>query len=57
MGAVDKADMINSFVECTQKTTKWYKKMFLKISRVASKYNKPILLMQLALFYRANRIM
>ncbi|XP_038857496.1 piggyBac transposable element-derived protein 4-like [Salvelinus namaycush] len=28
MGAVDKADMINSFVECTQKTTKWYKKIF-----------------------------
>jgi hypothetical protein len=28
MGAVDKADMMNSFVECTQKTTKWYKKIF-----------------------------
>uniref|UniRef100_A0A8C7H0A3 PiggyBac transposable element-derived protein 4-like n=1 Tax=Oncorhynchus kisutch TaxID=8019 RepID=A0A8C7H0A3_ONCKI len=28
MGAVDKADMINSFVECTRKTNKWYKKIF-----------------------------
>uniref|UniRef100_A0A674BS31 PiggyBac transposable element-derived protein domain-containing protein n=1 Tax=Salmo trutta TaxID=8032 RepID=A0A674BS31_SALTR len=28
MGAVDKADMINSFAECTRKTTKWYKKIF-----------------------------
>eukprot|EP00063_Salmo_salar_P058241 XP_014033076.1 PREDICTED: piggyBac transposable element-derived protein 4-like [Salmo salar] len=28
MGAVDKADMINSFVECTRKSTKWYKKIF-----------------------------
>nr|XP_046224318.1 piggyBac transposable element-derived protein 4-like [Oncorhynchus gorbuscha] len=27
MGAVDKADMINSFVECTRKTTKWDKKI------------------------------
>jgi hypothetical protein len=57
MGAVEKADMINSFVECTQKTTKWYKKIFKKKSRVASKCNKPILLTQLALFYRANRRM
>jgi hypothetical protein len=30
MGAVDKADIINSFVECTQKTTKWYKKITFK---------------------------
>ena len=28
MGAVDKADMVNSFVECARKTTKWYKKVF-----------------------------
>ena len=27
MGAVDKADMINSFVECTRKTTKLYRKI------------------------------
>ena len=26
MGAVDKADMINSLVECSRKTTKWNKK-------------------------------
>uniref|UniRef100_A0A674EYF1 PiggyBac transposable element-derived protein domain-containing protein n=1 Tax=Salmo trutta TaxID=8032 RepID=A0A674EYF1_SALTR len=31
MGAVDKADMINSFVECTRKTTKWYKKIFFQL--------------------------
>ncbi|XP_067113917.1 piggyBac transposable element-derived protein 4-like [Osmerus mordax] len=28
MGAVDKSDMLNSFVECIRKTTKWYKKIF-----------------------------
>jgi hypothetical protein len=28
MGAVDTADMINSFVERAGKTTKWYRKIF-----------------------------
>ncbi|XP_024002130.1 piggyBac transposable element-derived protein 4 [Salvelinus sp. IW2-2015] len=28
MGAVNKADMINRFVACAWKTTKWYKKIF-----------------------------
>uniref|UniRef100_A0AAY5K4P2 PiggyBac transposable element-derived protein domain-containing protein n=1 Tax=Esox lucius TaxID=8010 RepID=A0AAY5K4P2_ESOLU len=28
MGAVDRVDMVNSFVECARKTTKWYKKIF-----------------------------
>ncbi|KAL2098758.1 hypothetical protein ACEWY4_005238 [Coilia grayii] len=28
MGAVDRFDMRNSFVECTRKTMKWYKKIF-----------------------------
>ncbi|XP_021462473.1 piggyBac transposable element-derived protein 4 [Oncorhynchus mykiss] len=35
MGAVDKADMINSFVECTRKTTKWYKKIFFHLINTA----------------------
>ncbi|XP_052008079.1 piggyBac transposable element-derived protein 4-like [Xyrauchen texanus] len=29
MGAVDKADMMKGFFDCTRKTTKWYKKVFL----------------------------
>ena len=43
MGEVDKADMINSFVECTKL---WYDQVVWEdvFSRVASKYNKPILL-------------
>ncbi|XP_048012364.1 piggyBac transposable element-derived protein 4-like [Megalobrama amblycephala] len=28
MGAVDKADMMTGFLECTRKSTKWYKKIF-----------------------------
>ncbi|KAI2644000.1 PiggyBac transposable element-derived protein 4 [Labeo rohita] len=28
MGAVDKADMMTGFLECTRKSTKWYKKVF-----------------------------
>ncbi|RXN28339.1 piggyBac transposable element-derived 4-like protein [Labeo rohita] len=28
MGAVDKVDMMDSFVGCTRKTLKWYKKLF-----------------------------
>ncbi|XP_052010817.1 piggyBac transposable element-derived protein 4-like isoform X1 [Xyrauchen texanus] len=28
MGAVDKADIMKSFVKCARKTTKWYKKIF-----------------------------
>uniref|UniRef100_A0A3P8X756 PiggyBac transposable element-derived protein domain-containing protein n=1 Tax=Esox lucius TaxID=8010 RepID=A0A3P8X756_ESOLU len=28
MGAVDRVYMVNSFVECARKTTKWYKKIF-----------------------------
>ncbi|KAJ8353490.1 hypothetical protein SKAU_G00210570 [Synaphobranchus kaupii] len=28
MGAVDRADMITSFVDCARKSTKWYKKLF-----------------------------
>ncbi|XP_051530988.1 piggyBac transposable element-derived protein 4-like [Myxocyprinus asiaticus] len=28
MGAVDKADMMKGFFDCTRKTTKWYKKVF-----------------------------
>ncbi|XP_046903421.1 piggyBac transposable element-derived protein 4-like [Hypomesus transpacificus] len=28
MGAVDKGDMLNSYVPCARKTTKWYKKVF-----------------------------
>ena len=28
MGAVAKVDMINSFVACARKTTKWYKNVF-----------------------------
>jgi hypothetical protein len=35
MGAVDKADMINIFVESTQKTTKWYKKIFFYLINAA----------------------
>uniref|UniRef100_A0A8C7LTA0 PiggyBac transposable element-derived protein domain-containing protein n=1 Tax=Oncorhynchus mykiss TaxID=8022 RepID=A0A8C7LTA0_ONCMY len=35
MGAVDKADMINSFVECTRETTKWYKKIFFHLINTA----------------------
>ncbi|KAJ8351826.1 hypothetical protein SKAU_G00233020 [Synaphobranchus kaupii] len=28
MGAVDRVDMITSFVDCARKSTKWYKKLF-----------------------------
>ena len=35
MGVVDKADMIYSFVECTRKTTKWYKKIFFHLINTA----------------------
>ncbi|KAJ8369328.1 hypothetical protein SKAU_G00093560 [Synaphobranchus kaupii] len=31
MEAVDKADMINSFVTCVRKTTKWYKKILFQL--------------------------
>jgi hypothetical protein len=35
MGAVDKADMINSFVVCTQKSIKWYKNIFFHLINTA----------------------
>lgn len=31
MGAIDRADMMISTVDCTRKTIKWYKKLFLHI--------------------------
>ena len=36
MGAVDKADMINSFVECTWKTTNWYMTIFFHLIDTAA---------------------
>ena len=35
MRAADKVDMINSFVECTQKTAKWYKKILFHLINAA----------------------
>jgi hypothetical protein len=36
MGAVDKVDMMNSFVECTWKKTKWHKKIFFHLIDTAA---------------------
>ncbi|XP_038846403.1 piggyBac transposable element-derived protein 4-like [Salvelinus namaycush] len=36
MGTVDKVDMINSFVECAQKTTKYYNNLFFHVIDTAA---------------------
>ncbi|KAJ8353409.1 hypothetical protein SKAU_G00209760 [Synaphobranchus kaupii] len=35
MGAVDRVDMITSFVDCARKSTKWYKKLFFHLLNTA----------------------
>ncbi len=35
MGAVDKVDMMDSFVGCTRKSLKWYKKLFFQFVDLA----------------------
>ncbi|KAK6301238.1 hypothetical protein J4Q44_G00293360 [Coregonus suidteri] len=35
IGAVDKVDMRNSFVECARKSLKWYKKLFFQLIDIA----------------------
>lgn len=35
MGAVDKTDMQNSFVECARKSLKWYKKLYFHLMDIA----------------------
>ncbi|KAJ8356415.1 hypothetical protein SKAU_G00192090 [Synaphobranchus kaupii] len=35
MGAVDRVNMITSFVDCARKSTKWYKKLFFHLLKTA----------------------
>ncbi|RXN02486.1 piggyBac transposable element-derived 4-like protein [Labeo rohita] len=55
MGAVDKVDMMDSFVGCTRKTLKWYKKLFFHFVYLAVPLADSKVLVSKKAYQRLNR--